>query len=166
MRVANRKCIRRLSIAHMKSARNRNIITILAIVLTTVLFTTLFTAGISLKEGFEQSNFRQAGGYNHAVFKNITKEQFDELKEDPLIKEYGDRLYVGMPSEAPFNKSHVEVNYYDENSAKWSFCTPVEGRLPAEGTNEAATDLRVLKQSTYSAGDRQFVYDVFRCRRH
>ena len=32
MRVANRKCIRRLSIAHMKSARNRNIITILAIV--------------------------------------------------------------------------------------------------------------------------------------
>ncbi len=145
MRVANRKCIRRLSIAHMKSARNRNIITILAIVLTTVLFTTLFTAGISLKEGFEQSNFRQAGGYNHAVFKNITKEQFDELKEDPLIKEYGDRLYVGMPSEAPFNKSHVEVNYYDENSAKWSFCTPVEGRLPAEGTNEAATDLRVLK---------------------
>ncbi len=145
MRVANRKCIRRLSIAHMKSARNRNIITILAIVLTTVLFTTLFTAGISLKEGFEQSNFRQAGGYNHAVFKNITKEQFDELKEDPLIKEYGDRLYVGMPSEAPFNKSHVEVNYYDENSAKWSFCTPVEGRLPAEGTNEAATDLRVLE---------------------
>ena len=76
MRVANRKCIRRLSIAHMKSARNRNIITILAIVLTTVLFTTLFTAGISLKEGFEQSNFRQAGGYNHAVFKNITKEQY------------------------------------------------------------------------------------------
>ena len=73
MRVANRKCIRRLSIAHMKSARNRNIITILAIVLTTVLFTTLFTAGISLKEGFEQSNFRQAGGYNHAVFKNIDR---------------------------------------------------------------------------------------------
>ncbi len=49
MRVANKKCIRRLSIAHMKSARNRNIITILAIVLTTVLFTALFTAGISLK---------------------------------------------------------------------------------------------------------------------
>lgn len=145
MRVANKKCIRRLSIAHMKSARNRNIITILAIVLTTVLFTALFTAGISMKEGFEQSNFRQAGGYNHAVFKNITQKQFDELKEDPQIKEYGDRLYVGMPSEVPFNKNHVEVNYYDENSAKWSFCTPVEGRLPMEGTNEAATDLTVLK---------------------
>lgn len=145
MKVANRKCIRRLSMAHMKSVKNRNIITILAIVLTTVLFTALFTAGISLKEGFEQSNFRQAGAYNHAVFKNITQEQFNELKEDPLIKEYGDRLFVGMPEEAPFNKSHVEVNYYDKNSAKWSFCTPIEGRLPAEGTNEAATDTTVLK---------------------
>lgn len=145
MRVPNRKCIRRLSMAHMRSVRNRNLITILAIVLTTVLFTALFTAGISLKEGFEQANFRQAGGYNHAVFKNITQEQFDDLKEDPLIKEYGDRLYVGMPMEAPFHKNHVEVNYYDENSAKWSFCTPVEGRLPEEGTNEAATDTTVLK---------------------
>lgn len=145
MRVANRKCIRRLSIAHMKSVKNRNSITILAIVLTTVLFTALFTAGLSLKKGFEQSNFRQAGGYNHAVFKNITQEQFDELKEDPLIEEYGDRLFVGMPDKAPFHKSHVEVNYYDENSAKWSFCTPVEGRLPEEGTNEAATDKTVLK---------------------
>lgn len=145
MKVANRKCIRRLSMAHMKAARKRNGITILAITLTTVLFTALFTAGISLREGFEQSNFRQAGGYNHAVFKNITQEQFDELKGDPLIKEYGDRMFVGMPVEAPFHKSHVEVNYYDENSAKWSFCTPMEGRLPAEGTNEAATDTMVLK---------------------
>ena len=145
MKVANRKCIYRLSMAHMKSVRNRNIITILAIVLTTVLFTALFTAGISLKEGFEQSNFRQAGGYNHAVLKNITQKQFDELKEDSLIREYGDRLFVGMPSKEPFNKSHVEVNYYDENSAKWSFCTPIEGRLPTEGTNEAATDTAVLK---------------------
>jgi hypothetical protein len=29
MRVANRKCIRRLSMAHMKSAKNRNMVTIL-----------------------------------------------------------------------------------------------------------------------------------------
>lgn len=145
MRVANKKCIRRLSMAHMKSAKNRNRITILAIVLTTVLFAALFTAGISLKEGFEQSNFRQAGASNHAVFKNITQEQFEELKDDPLIREYGDRLFVGMPAGEPFHKNHVEVNYYDKNSAEWSFCTPVEGRLPREGTNEAATDRAVLK---------------------
>lgn len=145
MKVANRKCIRRLSIAHMKSAKNRNMITILAIVLTTVLFTALFTAGASMQEGYQQANFRQAGGCNHASFKGLTQEQYDELKDDPLIKERGDRIFVGMPDKEPFRKSHVEVNYCDANTAKWMFCRPAEGRLPEEGTNEAATDTAVLR---------------------
>lgn len=145
MKVANRKCIRRLSMAHMKSAKNRNVITILAIVLTSVLFTALFTAGASMLEGYQQANFRQAGSYSHASFKGLTREQYDELKDDPLIKERGDRVFVGMPDQEPFRKNHVEVNYCDANTAKWMFCQPVEGRLPAEGTNEAATDMAVLE---------------------
>ena len=144
MNVSNRKIIRRLSIASFKAAKIRNIITVAAIALTTILFTVLFTVGMSMKHGFEQSNFRQAGGYSHGGFKYLTKEQFDELKDDPLIKEYGNRIFCGMPEKEPFHKSHVEVSYCDENKAKWMFLEPIEGRLPKEGTNEAATDLRVL----------------------
>lgn len=144
MRVANRKCIRTLSIQHMKSARTRNIITILAIVLTTILFTALFTAGMSMKYGYEQSNFRQVGGYNHGAFKGITRDKVDELKDDPLIKEHGERLMLGAPVEAPFHKTHVEMSYCDANNAKWMFIEPVEGRLPEEETNEAAADVMVL----------------------
>ena len=128
----------------MKSARTRNIITILAIVLTTVLFTALFTAGMSMKYGYEQSNFRQVGGYSHGGFKGITRDKVDELKNEPLIKEYGERLFLGAPVEAPFHKNHVEMSYCDANKAKWMFIEPVEGRLPEEGTNEAATDTTVL----------------------
>ena len=50
-----------------------------------------------------------------------------------------------MPTEAPFHKSHVEIGYSDPTQAKWMFCQPQEGRLPQEGTNEAATDTRVLE---------------------
>ncbi len=144
MNVSNRKCIRRLSIASFKAAKIRNIITIAAIALTTILFTVIFTVGMSIKHGFEQSNFRQVGGYSHGGFKNLTREQFEELKDDPLIKEYGKRIYCGMPEKEPFHKSHVEVSYCDANTAKWMFLEPKEGRFPKEGTNEAATDLRVL----------------------
>lgn len=144
MNVSNRKCIRRLSIASFKAAKIRNIITVAAIALTTILFTVLFTVGLSIKYGFEQSNFRQVGGYSHGGFKYLTEEQFEALKDDPLIKEYGKRMFCGMPEKEPFQKSHVEVSYCDENEAKWMFLTPKEGRLPKEGTNEAATDLRVL----------------------
>lgn len=144
MNVSNRKCIRRLSVASFRAAKVRNIITVVAIALTTILFTVIFTVGMSIKHGFEQSNFRQVGGYSHGGFKYLTEEQFEALKDDPLIKECGKRIFCGMPDKEPFQKSHVEISYCDENEAKWMFLTPKEGRLPKEGTNEAATDLRVL----------------------
>ncbi|MBO5145340.1 MAG: ABC transporter permease [Lachnospiraceae bacterium] len=145
MKVANRKCIRRLSFRTMRNAKLKNFVAIAAIMLTTILFTSLFTVAMSIVYGFEQSTFRQVGGYSHAGFKYLTYEQVEELKEDPLIKEYGVRYIVGMPTKEPFHKSHVEVSYCDANVAKWMFCEPIEGRLPMEGTNEAATDLKVLE---------------------
>ena len=145
IRVSNKACVRHLGRQSMKAAKTRNCIAVLAIALTTVLFTSLFTIALSINDGFQQSNFRQAGGYNHATFKSLTQEQFGEIKEDPLIKEWGLRRFIGMPTEAPFHKSHVEIGYSDPTQAKWMFCQPQEGRLPQEGTNEAATDTRVLE---------------------
>lgn len=145
MNVANRKCIRGLSVKSMKAARSRNLIAILAIALTAVLFTSLFTVALSINYSFQQANFRQAGGWSHGTFKYMTLEQFEKIKTDPLIKQYGLRRFVGTPAGTPFLKSHVEIGYSDANQAHWMYCDPVEGRLPAEGTNEAATDTRVLE---------------------
>ena len=144
MKVSNRGCIRRLSLRALLASRTRNLVAVLAIALTAVLFTSLFTIALSINEGLQQSNFRQAGSWAHATFKRLTEEQYEELKDDPLIQEAGLRRYLGMPTEAPFNKSHVEVGYSDPRDALWSFCEPVEGRLPHEGTREAATDTHVL----------------------
>ena len=145
MKVSNGKTIRRLGWRSMKAARTRNLIAILAIALTTVLFTSLFTIALSINDGFQQSNFRQVGGFSHGGFKYLTEEQFNELKDDPLIDQWGVRRFLGMPTEVPFNKSHVEVSYADANYAHWAFCDPVEGSLPEEGTDEAATDTAVLE---------------------
>ena len=81
----------------------------------------------------------------HATFKNLTEQQLLELQDDPLAKETGTRLFIGMTNdEPPFNKSHIEISYMDENEAKHYFIEPAEGSLPREGTDEAATDTRVL----------------------
>ncbi len=145
LKVANSKCIRHLSQRALKASGIRNMIAILAIILTTVLFTSLFTIAVSLNEGIQQNTFRQVGGYAHGGFKYLTEEQFEQLREHSLIKEWGVRRFVGMPTDAPFHKSHVEIGYSDANTAHWMYCDPVEGRLPQEGTMEAATDLRVLE---------------------
>ena len=145
MKVSNRKCIRHLAWKSLLASRTRNLIAIAAIALTAVLFTSLFTIALSINEGFQQSNFRQAGGFSHGGFKYITEAQAEALRSDPLIAQWGERRFLGMPAAAPFNKSHVEVSYADANEAHWMYCDPIEGSLPEEGTDQAATDTRVLE---------------------
>ena len=72
MKVANRKIIRKLSFRSMQAAGSKNVIAVTAIALTTLLFTALLTIVMSITYSFEQSNFRQAGGYNHGTFKYLT----------------------------------------------------------------------------------------------
>ena len=39
----------------------------------------------------------------------------------------------------------MEVAYSDANNAQWTYATPTTGTLPQEGTDQAATDTRVLE---------------------
>ena len=89
MNVANRKWIRRLSWKSLRAARTRNLVAVLAIALTTVLFTALFTIALSINDGFQQANFRQVGGWSHGGFKYLTEEQFLQLRDDPSSRSGG-----------------------------------------------------------------------------
>ena len=144
IKVSNGKCVRQLGFRAMTAARTRNLVAVLAIALTTILFTSLFTIASSINYSFQQENFRQAGGDFHGTIKGLTWEQVEEMRTDPLIQGDFARLFVGMPVDPPFNKSHVEVSYLEPAAAPHYFCQPVEGTLPREGTDEAATDTRVL----------------------
>lgn len=144
MKVKNGACIRMISRKAMAAAHTRNRIAIVAIALTTLLFTTLFTIAFSLYRTVQEANFRQVGAFHHGGFKSLSKEQCDASKTDPLIQAYGLRRFVGTPLDEPFQKSHVEISYSDSHVAHWMFCDPIEGRLPKEGSNEAATDLKIL----------------------
>ncbi len=142
--VANRKCIRHISFCSIRASGFRNLIAVFAIALTTILFTAIFTVVMSIVYGFEQSNFRQAGSYAHGCFKYLTKEQFEEIRDDPLIRQWGVRRPLGRAYSGALEKYHVELGWSDENTAKWTFLEPLQGRLPRESTNEAATDTMVL----------------------
>jgi len=87
LKVSNGRCIRRLGVRSMGAARTRNIVAALAIALTAVLFTSLFTIASSLNASFQQTNFRQAGGDCHGTFKNLTAGQVEELQCDEGGKE-------------------------------------------------------------------------------
>ncbi len=145
LKVSNKACVRELARKSFQAAKTRNRIAILAIALTTLLFTALLTVGLSANRAFQEANFRQVGGYAHGGFKYLTEDQYLDLREDPLIRQFGTSRVLGFARDESLRKNHVEVRWVDANEAHWMYLDPIEGRLPQEGTNEAATDLEILR---------------------
>lgn len=144
MSIKNRKAITNLSFKTLIASRKRNVIAIIAIVLTTLMFTSLFTILMSINSSYQTYQFKQAGGYEHGTFKNVTQEQKLAISQHSNVKEVGERVIIGMASETPFEKEIAEISYMDANCTKWSYAEPTVGHMPKE-SNEIMMDTRTLE---------------------
>ena len=143
MKVKNQSCIRRLSLKTVLAARKRNTIAILAIALTALLFTSLFTIVLSINETNQNYQFRSVGTYAHGSFKEVTQEQIAALSAHHKVKAVGTRTVIGLCTSGPFEKDYGEVSFMEDNTAKWCYAQPTVGRTPKNG-KELATDTKVL----------------------
>ena len=144
MNVKNRKCIKKLSWRSLWVSRKRNIIAIIAIALTALLFTSLFTIVMSINSSYENYTFRQVGGYNHGTFKEVTEKQAQAISGHPKVKAVGIRTTIGFMDRGVFAKVPSEISYMDENCTQWSFAKPTTGRMPKIG-KEITMDTAALK---------------------
>lgn len=143
MKVKNRACIRRLSIKTLWASRKRNIIAVLAIALTALLFTSLFTVALSMTKSYEAYTFRQVGGYNHGTFKEVNAEQIAAISAHPKVKAVGLRTTGGFAQTGVFAKSPGELSFMDGNCTTWSYARPKVGRAPQSG-KEITMDTKAL----------------------
>ena len=144
MNVKNRKCIRKLSWRSLWASRKRNIIAIIAIALTALLFTSLFTIVMSINSSYEMYTFRQVGGYCHGTFKEVTEEQIENISAHSNVKAAGKRITIGYMDSGIFAKAPAEVSFMDDNCTEWSFAEPTTGHKP-QGRNEITMDTHALK---------------------
>ena len=144
MKVKNGSCIRHLSFKTLMAARKRNIIAVLAIALTALLFMSLFTIVMSINETNQNYQFRSVGGYAHGAFKDVDEDQIAVLSAHPDVKAVGVRTVLGLATQGAFEKDYAEVSYMDDNNAKWSFSQPTVGRTPKSG-NEITMDTKALE---------------------
>ncbi|MBU5675099.1 ABC transporter permease [Alkaliphilus sp. MSJ-5] len=144
IQVQNKKVINRIAFKSFRASKTRNLMAIIAIALTTILFTSLFTIGIGMIESFQNQAMRQAGGDGHAVLKYITDEQYNNMKDHPLIKEISyNKIIADSVDNIEFLKRHVEMYYMDETAMKLGFCEPTTGNAPMK-ENEIITDTKTL----------------------
>lgn len=130
-RVKNKRVIKNLSDKSFRANKTRNLIAVLAIVLTAMMFTSLFTIGIGTMENFQRQTMMQSGGDFHGVIKNITKEQYEKLSEHELVKESAPCMAVADGVENPeFLKRHVEIWYYPEAWYPHCFLDLIDGTAP------------------------------------
>ncbi len=144
MNVKNRKCIRKLSWRFLWASRKRNMIAIIAIALTALLFTSLFTIVMSMNSSYQMYTFRQVGGYCHGTFKEVTEEQIENISAHPNVKATGKRITIGYMDSGIFAKAPAEVSFMDDNCTEWSFAAPTVGHKP-QGKKEITMDTYALK---------------------
>ncbi len=142
-KVQNKKVINRLSSRTVAAKGKKNLVTIFAIMLTTVLFTTLFTIGNSMIQSFQESTMRQVGGKNMAGVKFILPQDYEILSKDLKVKNPSYRILVGNAVNEELMKVSTEVNYAEDENAKSTFCYPQEGTMPRKRL-EVATSTLVL----------------------
>lgn len=140
-KVKNKKVICRIADKARIAGKSRNRIAVIAIALTTILFTTVFTVGTSLVEKQQQQTMRQVGGTTHAGYKYLTQKEYDIVKKDKEIKEISYRILVGDVIDDALKKLTIEVSYYEDLDAKFSFCYPEVGRMPIKEDEIVTSDL-------------------------
>lgn len=123
--------------------KGRNLVAALAIVLTTLMFTTLFVLSQSMSRNIIEMTFRQTGYDGQVSFKSITEEQAAKIAAHPDVAETGYSMVVGIGQGKELSGRQVEIRFADESYAEHSFAKPATGRMP-QTADEIALDNIVL----------------------
>lgn len=147
-KVDSREMLRLVTGRFMKMNRKRNLIAVVAIMLTALLFTSLFTGAESLILSKRATEIRQFMSSSHAVVQDLTQTQakyaLAALKTDQDILKYGKGIFLGSGMNPEFHFS-AEVRFADHAMAESYNCMPTTGHLP-EKENEIAVSSLVLDQ--------------------
>jgi ABC-type antimicrobial peptide transport system, permease component len=136
---------KRLAKRSLHADKRRNIIAVIAIALTALLFTSVFTMGFGFVESIQRATMIMSGGDGHAAIKYVTDEEYEKVSRNPLVKEMA---YCRMLSDSVDNESlikrHTEFWYDDDVGLKFGFAEPTGGHKPV-AENEVIADTKTLE---------------------
>ncbi len=145
MKVKNKAYIVRLSKSILNANKSRRNILLLAIALTSILFTSLFSVALGLGKSMETQTMKTVGTISHGSFKELSDKDINILSKDKDLKEFSIREKVGILDD---EKISAELSYMDKKGFEWSLIEKVKGKFP-EKENEIFIDLATAKKLGY-----------------
>lgn len=126
-----------------RTNRGRNLVAILAILLTTMMFTTLFTLTQSMSRNLVEMTFRQTGYDAQVSMRGLTEEQADRIDGHPDVAELGRSIVLGLAENQELTGQSVEIRWANDAYAEHSFAAPTTGQMP-QAADEIALDTMTL----------------------
>lgn len=145
MKVKNKAYIVRLSKSILNANKSRRNILLLAIALTSILFTSLFSVALGLGKSMETQTMKTVGTISHGSFKELSDKDINILSKDKDLKEFSIREKVGILDD---EKISAELSYMDKKGFEWSLIEKVKGKFP-EKENEVFIDTATAKKLGY-----------------
>ena len=145
MKVKNKAYIRRLAKSILNANKSRRNILLLAIALTSILFTSLFSVALGLGKSMETQTMKTIGTISHGSFKELSDKDVEILTHDKGIKGFSVREKVGILDD---EKISAELSYMDKKGFEWSLIEKVKGKFP-EKENQVFIDIATAKKLGY-----------------
>lgn len=133
--------LRTLSRRSFRANRRRNLVAILAIILTTMMFTSLFVLSQSMIENMQQMYIQQAGYSSQLSSSLLTDDEADAIAEHPAVAEASRSTVAGVAENV--SGRQVELRAASADYADSALSLPTEGRMP-ENADEIALDTITL----------------------
>ncbi len=144
VKVENQDTLRLLTRRFMDMNRGRNVIAVLAILLTSLMFTSLFMGVTSLILSKRATDIKQFMDSSHANAQNMTLEEgryaSETARKDANVQRVGFGCFLGSGMNKEFSFS-AEVRCGDANLAESFNCLPTTGTLPCKEDEIAVSTL-------------------------
>lgn len=145
MKVKNKAYIRSLAKNILNANKGRRNILLLAIALTSILFTSLFSVALGLEKSIETQTMKTVGTISHGSFKDISNKDIEILSKDKDITDFSVREKIGTLDD---EKVMTELSYMDKKGIEWSLIEKIKGKFP-EKENEAFIDIATAQKLGY-----------------
>ena len=137
----NKAVIKKLANRSFRSNKMRNVIAVIAIALTTFLFTAVLTIGMGAKGTLEYNMAKMIGTGADALVQGLSEEQFQQLKENSMFEKVG--CWVPIEIMTNTNRIFVEIDYADQPQLELRMQTPRTGSAPQKA-NEVLVSANIL----------------------
>lgn len=141
-----RDVLGRLSKRAFRANRARNAFAILAVALTALLLTCVFSIGFSFSKNLATMELRTKGAAAQLILPRPTQEQLQKLRSLPYLQAAGTEINIGTIQPSSGSNTAIHVVYWDETHWKQHqkpCVSDIQGRLP-QAENEVALSSHTL----------------------